>query len=253
MPAAGDPGAGHRQLRTPATSPPPTASAPTASTASSPPSPPAASSSATSASSRPTSWPARRRTPSATSRSRSSGRWSSASSSTSRSRWPSSSPCRTARSARPGPRRATACTPCSRVPFAEVATLLGIGWLATIVYADAIISPAGTGLIYTTGSSRVSYGLSRNGYVPTPFEWVNERGVPWVGPDRRLRHRLHLLPAVPELAVAGRADHQRQRADVRRRPAVARSLPQAPARRGPSVPAARGRASWRRWRSPSPA
>jgi amino acid transporter len=66
-------------------------------------------------------------------------------------------------------------------PFAEVATLLSIGWLATIVYADAIISPAGTGLIYTTGSSRVSYGLSRNGYVPTPFEWVNERGVPWVG------------------------------------------------------------------------
>ena len=63
-------------------------------------------------------------------------------------------------------------------PFAEVATLLSIGWLAWIVYADAVISPAGTGLIYTTGSSRVSYGLSRNGYVPTPFEWVNERGVP---------------------------------------------------------------------------
>ena len=66
-------------------------------------------------------------------------------------------------------------------PFAEVATLLSIGWLAWIIYADAVISPAGTGLIYTTGSSRVSYGLSRNGYVPTPFEWVNERGVPWVG------------------------------------------------------------------------
>ncbi len=66
-------------------------------------------------------------------------------------------------------------------PFAEVATLLSLGWLAAIIYADAIISPAGTGLIYTTGSSRVSYGLSRNGYVPTPFEWVNERGVPWVG------------------------------------------------------------------------
>jgi amino acid transporter len=66
-------------------------------------------------------------------------------------------------------------------PFAELATLLGIGWLAAIVYADAIISPAGTGLIYTTGSSRVSYGLSRNGYVPTPFEWTSKRQVPWVG------------------------------------------------------------------------
>src|SRR4051794_11848286 len=66
-------------------------------------------------------------------------------------------------------------------PFAELATLLGIGWLAAIVYADAIISPAGPGLLYTTGSSRVSYGLSRNGSVPPPFEWVKGGGVPWVG------------------------------------------------------------------------
>ena len=66
-------------------------------------------------------------------------------------------------------------------PFAEIATLVSIGWLATILYLDAVVSPAGTGLIYTTGSSRVSYGLARNGYVPTPFEWTNARGVPWVG------------------------------------------------------------------------
>jgi amino acid transporter len=66
-------------------------------------------------------------------------------------------------------------------PFAQVATLLSIGWLAFIIKADAIISPAGTGLIYTTGSSRVAYGLSRNGYVPSIFEWTNGRGVPWVG------------------------------------------------------------------------
>ncbi len=66
-------------------------------------------------------------------------------------------------------------------PFAEVATLVSLGWLAAIIYLDAIISPAGTGLIYTTGSSRVSYGLSRNGYVPTAFEWTNKRAVPWVG------------------------------------------------------------------------
>jgi amino acid transporter len=66
-------------------------------------------------------------------------------------------------------------------PFAEVATLLSLGWLAAIIYADAIISPAGTGLIYTTGSSRVSYGLARNGYVPEAFAWTNKRAVPWVG------------------------------------------------------------------------
>jgi amino acid transporter len=66
-------------------------------------------------------------------------------------------------------------------PFAEIATLVSLGWLAAILYADAIISPAGTGLIYTTGSSRVSYGLSRNGYIPVAFEWTNTRAVPWVG------------------------------------------------------------------------
>jgi amino acid transporter len=66
-------------------------------------------------------------------------------------------------------------------PFAQVATLLSLGWLAWVVRVDAVISPAGTGLIYTTGSSRVAYGLSRNGYVPSVFEWTNARGVPWVG------------------------------------------------------------------------
>jgi amino acid transporter len=66
-------------------------------------------------------------------------------------------------------------------PFAELALLVGLGWLATILYIDAIISPGGTGLIYTTASSRVSYGLSRNGYVPSIFERTTSRGVPWVG------------------------------------------------------------------------
>src|SRR3954452_7244943 len=66
-------------------------------------------------------------------------------------------------------------------PFAAVATLVSLGWLATVIKIDAVVSPGGTGLIYTTGSSRLAYGLSRNGYVPSVFEWTNERGVPWVG------------------------------------------------------------------------
>jgi amino acid transporter len=66
-------------------------------------------------------------------------------------------------------------------PFAQLASLIAVGWLATILYIDAVISPGGTGLIYTTSTSRVSYGLSRNGYVPTAFESTTGRGVPWVG------------------------------------------------------------------------
>lgn len=66
-------------------------------------------------------------------------------------------------------------------PFAQVATLVSVGWLAAVLYIDAVISPAGTGLIYVTASSRVSYGLSRNGYVPSVYERTDRRSVPWVG------------------------------------------------------------------------
>lgn len=66
-------------------------------------------------------------------------------------------------------------------PWAQLASLVSLGWLASILYLDAIISPGGTGLIYTAASARVSYGLSRNGYVPTIFERLSSRRVPWFG------------------------------------------------------------------------
>jgi amino acid transporter len=66
-------------------------------------------------------------------------------------------------------------------PWAQLAALVSLGWLASILYIDAVISPAGTGLIYTAATSRVSYGLSRNGYFPQWYERLNNRSVPWVG------------------------------------------------------------------------
>ena len=66
-------------------------------------------------------------------------------------------------------------------PFAAVAVLAGVGWLAHILRVDAFISPSGTGLIYTTGTSRISYGLARNRYAPQIFGRVDRNGVPWVG------------------------------------------------------------------------
>jgi amino acid transporter len=66
-------------------------------------------------------------------------------------------------------------------PFAAVAALAALGWLATVLRVDAFISPSGTGLIYTTGTSRVSYGLARNRYAPQFFGRVSARGIPWVG------------------------------------------------------------------------
>ncbi|GAB7029283.1 APC family permease [Streptomyces platensis subsp. malvinus] len=66
-------------------------------------------------------------------------------------------------------------------PWAGLATTVGLGWLAWVLYVDAIISPGGTGLIYTTSTSRISYGLSKNGYAPRLFEKTDRRSVPWFG------------------------------------------------------------------------
>ena len=65
-------------------------------------------------------------------------------------------------------------------PYATLATAAGVGWLATVLYIDAVISPAGTGLVYAGTSARTSYALSRVGYVPPALGQVDKRGVPFV-------------------------------------------------------------------------
>jgi amino acid transporter len=60
-------------------------------------------------------------------------------------------------------------------PFYSVAKVAGLAWLAFVLRLDAVISPAGTGLIYTTSSSRLSFALSRNGYIPKAFEKTDQR------------------------------------------------------------------------------
>jgi amino acid transporter len=66
-------------------------------------------------------------------------------------------------------------------PWAGLASVLALGWLAWVLWIDAIVSPGGTGLIYTTSTSRISYGLTRNGYAPQIFGRNNKAGVPWFG------------------------------------------------------------------------
>jgi amino acid transporter len=64
-------------------------------------------------------------------------------------------------------------------PYATLATGLGLGWLAVILYIDAFISPAGTGLIYVGTSARLSYALGHAGYVPRGISRISSRGVPY--------------------------------------------------------------------------
>jgi amino acid transporter len=63
----------------------------------------------------------------------------------------------------------------SRAPFFVLAGLVGLVWLAWVMRVDAVISPSGTGLLYLTGASRLSFGLSRDGYVPKLFLVEDER------------------------------------------------------------------------------
>src|SRR6478672_9010296 len=66
-------------------------------------------------------------------------------------------------------------------PLAALATILGMGWLAILVYVDAIVSPGDTGLIYTTVTSRISFAMARNGNAPKALARTSERGAPVIG------------------------------------------------------------------------
>lgn len=51
-------------------------------------------------------------------------------------------------------------------PFAQLAMALGLNWLMLLLYFDAFISPSGTGAAYTATTSRMIYGMQRNGTLP---------------------------------------------------------------------------------------
>ena len=64
-------------------------------------------------------------------------------------------------------------------PYYTLATSVGLGWLGTILIIDAVVSPAGTGLVYVSAASRLSYSLAKTRYVPPIFANIDRRGVPW--------------------------------------------------------------------------
>ncbi len=66
-----------------------------------------------------------------------------------------------------------------RAPFADLALLLGLTWLAPVLFADALISPAGTGNIYTASTSRLILAQANNGLWWSIFAGIDEKsGVP---------------------------------------------------------------------------
>ncbi|MFP3558257.1 APC family permease [Paraburkholderia sp. SIMBA_049] len=64
-------------------------------------------------------------------------------------------------------------------PFAGLAASLGLGWMATLLYIDAYISPGGTGLMYVTGGSRVLFAAGEMAAGPRMLTRLNGNKVPW--------------------------------------------------------------------------
>jgi len=61
-----------------------------------------------------------------------------------------------------------------------LALAVGAGWLAKTLIVDAVISPAGTGVVYLGATARLSYALGEEREMPTLLATTNARGVPVV-------------------------------------------------------------------------
>jgi amino acid transporter len=59
-----------------------------------------------------------------------------------------------------------------------LALAVGAGWLAKALLIDAIVSPAGTGVVYVGTSARLSYALGEEREMPSALSKTNARGVP---------------------------------------------------------------------------
>jgi amino acid transporter len=65
--------------------------------------------------------------------------------------------------------------PLSASPYYTLTSVAGLAWLAWILRVDAVVSPGACGLVYITATSRLSYGMSRDGYFPEAFEKVSPK------------------------------------------------------------------------------
>ena len=124
---------------------------------------------------------------------------------------------------RPARQASAALKALDAAPFYQVAKVAGLAWLALVLRLDAFVSPSGTGLIYLTSASRISFGLSKNGYIPSR---VRAQLRPGQGAGVR-HHRLRASSGCcsccrSRAGQARRRGDQRLGADVRRGAAGAR-------------------------------
>lgn len=60
-------------------------------------------------------------------------------------------------------------------PFADLAILLNLGWLSTLLYLDAFVSPFGTGVSFVATTSRALAAMTGSKHMPTKLGEVNRK------------------------------------------------------------------------------
>jgi amino acid transporter len=81
----------------------------------------------------------------------------------------------------PGSWAALAASGLGGAPLAKTLAASGVAFFAAfavLLYADAYISPSGTGLVYIGTGTRTIYGSAVDGYLPSAFHKANRWGVP---------------------------------------------------------------------------
>jgi amino acid transporter len=64
-------------------------------------------------------------------------------------------------------------------PFAQLALAMSLNWLALLLYADAFVSPSGTGATYTATTARMIYAMAHSKTLHPVFGRVHPRtGIP---------------------------------------------------------------------------
>ncbi|MEU3713794.1 APC family permease [Streptomyces catenulae] len=64
-------------------------------------------------------------------------------------------------------------------PFGQLALILNLHWLSSLLYADAVLSPGGSAYVGVALDARHTYALAKNGTLPRYFMKVDARsGVP---------------------------------------------------------------------------
>jgi amino acid transporter len=87
-------------------------------------------------------------------------------------------------------------------PLVAVALGLGLSGLATLLIADAVVSPSATAMAYMGTAARVNWMLARCRLLPAPFAHINRAGVPSVALAATVLIGLVLLQGGPSWAKA---------------------------------------------------